>query len=810
LVADNAQVPLFEKFHAACDARHLPTIMELYSAVVASPLLTRDDVRRMTQAVHAHLRTVNPRFEDRSSPRPRPVVALLPFLERIIADIRLGKLPPHPLAHVHLLGIYKESKLYDLGAAFWQWLADQDDRYVDPALYGAAIELLAYQGGHSLADLEALYADALKRFPGTFAEYHLSPEAIVPDRTNQTTIPGVPIALLQGILTARLLNSDWKNAYLALDTALRLYPTSVPQRFFELFMRERPMQEAYTVFLLACRSGVVFKPGYLTSFLGNLANSMFKLDSLADRVQLLRAMANAMYAYLEAGGSLEGPHVGSFFNALRDLLPLQPDAHGEQDRTENDIGIRNAIVTSAHEMTSRLIQAGMPAHPQFFTSLVKVAARFKVHGLLSVTLQDMETARVEVGDIGRRIILQAAGDLGDRELIESRWTELVERAEKEGSTISSNDWITFARTCRNAGCTDLFRQQLGTLKHSIDAATETKAVKELEAPKFQPKPFAYKSLEFPEFVAELEEVKRIVQNITIVVMSGQPLDLRKTPFTMFLNPNKELLGSMEHYRAVYDELTTDPHQPAPTAEGMQAVSPTGIPLADLRFLNWVTIAELMNEADENNELLQQRVDEAIAAGTALNAPASNIDMRGFVRPKIPLVELRDKIRSLRAPRSSERPQASPKSEQPHIPAFKRVRLPDTVLPVQTQPAEPEASTRAFVSGGTVNFSAENKVDLPEPFKHWYPTPRMSEKPVIDGVVGPEPKGSHRPLISETWQSMSFTDAGKPKPQWPRRPFSKDELTQKELDAMIEEHLARTQEDESTTVPPGEEKEKEQE
>ncbi|KAF2661802.1 hypothetical protein K491DRAFT_647086 [Lophiostoma macrostomum CBS 122681] len=648
--------------------------MELYPSIVASPLLTRDDVRRLAQALHAHLRNSNPRSEP---PRQRTIDAIVPFLARVVADIRLGKLPPHPVAHVHLLGIYKESRLYMEGAAFWQWLAEQDDRYVDQAVYGAAIELLAYKGGGSLAALEALYTDALKRFPGTFAEYHVSPEAIVADRANQTTIPGVPTALVQGILTARLLHGDWQNAYLALDTALRLYPASLPHRFFEIFMRERPLQEAYTVFLIACRSGVVFTPNYLTTCLSTLARAMFNLNSLSERLQTIRAMANAMYAYVEAGGSLEGPHVGAFFGAIRDLQPLHPRA---TDVSENEIKIRNAIVTAAHEMTSRLIQAGMPAHPQFFLSLVKIAARFKVHGLLSVALQDIETAQVEVGDIGRRIILNAAGELEQRDIVEGSWNNIVERAEKEGSKISHLDWVTLARACRTASCADFFNRQVRALKHSIDMATEEAAAKELVTSQFQPKPFTYDSMEFSESETQLGDVKRIVQNITAVVMSGQPLDLRKTPFDMYLNPNKQLLGTMEQYRSVYDELSTDPHQPAPAVEGSQALSPTGLPLAELRFQNWVTIVELLNEADQNNNLVQQGLDDAIAKGTAFTAPSTKIDFRGFVRPQIPDVELReklrDKIRYLRAPRSNANHHIFQKTGS----GFVRVKVPESGAP----------------------------------------------------------------------------------------------------------------------------------
>jgi hypothetical protein len=191
-------------------------MMELYPSLLAANILNSYDTRRITQALHVRIRNAH-QDQARSD--------LFPFVQQIVGDIRRGVLEPHNYAFVHLFGIYKDCKRFDEGCTLWQWLVQQDERYVSQAAYGAAIELMAYGGIMRLPDLESLYVDGLKRFPGTFAEYHLAPDAIVPDRSQPTTVKGIPTILLQGILSARILNRDWKNAYLALDTALRLYPT---------------------------------------------------------------------------------------------------------------------------------------------------------------------------------------------------------------------------------------------------------------------------------------------------------------------------------------------------------------------------------------------------------------------------------------------------------------------------------------------------------------------------------------------------------------------------------------------------------
>lgn len=604
---------MIKRLIEACDGRNVLKVMELYPVAVESLLFDREATRRVAQALHAHIRN--------SRNAQAGVHSLQPFIERLTQDMRSGRLPPHPMANVHLLGIYKEGLRYEEGYAFWQWLSEQDDTYVDQAVYGAAIELLAYRGKDSLPSLESLYVDALKRFPGTFAEYHLSPEAVVPDRSQPISIPGIPIGLLQGILTARILNRDWKNAYLALDTALRLYPTSVPQRFFELFMTERPLVEGYTVFLLACRSGVVLRPNHLTTLLTRLKNNAFGMNSLADRIILLRAQANAVYAYLEAGGSIQGPHMGSFFNSFSGLLALAMPG-SDIKYAEDELQIRNTIVTAAHGMTTMLIQSGLTPHPQLFIALLNIAGRFKVRELFDVVMQDIEAARVDIGEIGHRVVLNISGEFRDRDLIDQNWQRLVASAEAAGRQLIEQDWVLFARVCRRAGSADLFEQHLAAMKHAIDTATENTALAELNAEDRTPNVYPYHLMEPAAFESEMAEIQTIIRNVSAVVMAGQPLDLKKTPFSMYLDPQKKPIASEEDARQIYEELTTDPHQPEPVKEEgpkqtRVAMSSTGIPLSELRFQNWLTIATLMQEAEASEAAFQKRLDEAIATGRPL-------------------------------------------------------------------------------------------------------------------------------------------------------------------------------------------------
>jgi hypothetical protein len=625
-------VSLLDKLRKACDFRNVQLMMDLYPNLLEAKVLNRQDTRRIAQALH-----VRARQSSKTSD-------LFPFIQRVTNDIRSGVLDPHPYAFVHLLGIYKDCKRFHEGHELWQWLVQQQEPYVSQAAYGAAIELMAYGGLSTLPELEELYTEGLKRFPGTFAEYHLSPDAIVPDRSQPVLIAGIPTVLLQGILTARMLARDWKKSYLALDTILRLYPTQTPSRFFELFMSERPVSEAYTVFMVACRAGTALNPGQVTSLITKLRAAMGTTSSLSDRMMLLRAVANALYAYQEAGGQLESLHVGVFIHCFEHLIPEPTPGEDYQGET---VALRNTIVIAAHEILSGLLQAGLSAQIHPFEALVSLAGKLRVPDLLTTTLKDIENARIDLGPIGTRSALTSAGLLKNKEVIQNLWSGIVSVAENEGAQIAFEDWITFTKACRRSDLVDYFREQLAKLAHTTTSSTETHMIYQLDlAEKPNSQPFDYMTAS--ELNDEITALKSQMKNIEAVLMSGSPLDLRTSPFYMHIDPATTSMSSLDNLRAVYDDLTTDPHQPAPPPTTDDPVkSSARIPLSELRFMNWLTIAELMAEAQAYEADLQHLMNIAIREGKPFKLNAPMLDRAPKPEPITTKQELKERIKQLR-------------------------------------------------------------------------------------------------------------------------------------------------------------------
>ncbi|KAH0261004.1 hypothetical protein KCU84_g21859, partial [Aureobasidium melanogenum] len=271
-----------ELLRHALDANDVRQIASAYNVLRNKIPLGDQDVADIAKALHTSLRLLS-----QSIRRSRIPAELSNLADLLVLDIQAKILPPSYDAHLHLLSFYKESAAFDKGIAFWSWLVKQGDDYVNANLYGVALELFAFQG-RPAEETEQLYESALDRFPGVFLHYHLSHNAVIADRRQPTVISGIPKALLQGILTARILRGDAKNAYLTLDTALRLFPTKIPTRFVTLFVQERPLDEAYRVFMLACQAGAT--PGH--DALKILLTRMRKVAALSPirNAALLRAM----------------------------------------------------------------------------------------------------------------------------------------------------------------------------------------------------------------------------------------------------------------------------------------------------------------------------------------------------------------------------------------------------------------------------------------------------------------------------------------------------------------------------------------
>lgn len=630
----------------------------------ATEVLHKSDVTRIAQLLHLSI-TARTHASDRDkSERRKDMEELTGFAERMIKDIRNGILSPVGEAHVHLITALRRAEAWEMAYNFWNWLKAQDDRFTTPGVYGSAIELLAYQGA-PLRDSEALYAEALKRFPGNFNEYHLSPEAIVPNREEATTVQGIPMALLQGILTARLLRGDSRNAYLAFDTALRLYPAAVPQRFFDNLITERPFAEGYNVFLIACRAGIQLTGGQFKKLLNKIRTSS-DLSSLHVHVLTIRAMLNATYMYAGAGGVITSNSVTELLIAVTQILRVKG----------LDFVTRGQISTPVLDLIRRMLEVlarfgAMPGLAGFNSIINNVAGFGRRRDVIETALSDAKALGLEPNMITRRSVLTAAGKIGDGDLVEESWRSLVQARIALGSKVDSTDMYILIKAAFGSDQVDFARESLIEVKDAMSDHERDNIAAHLDSDPATWKEKSTKALPF-ELAALFEELGRILADIAVIeklTAQTRVQDFKDQTLLMtLLPPTDDFRLSELETRRLYDELTTEPRPSPPAEELMESpqaqpgeaqnraesaegrrdlttfsTSPTGLPFGTLRYENWKSVNGLLAQADQHDKTYNEAVDNAIADGTA--PPKRDLDIRFSQWKHMPSYGLSDLVRA---------------------------------------------------------------------------------------------------------------------------------------------------------------------
>lgn len=535
-------------------------------------------------------------------------------MQLIASDYKQGKLAAHPLASVHLLSIYKEAQQYAKGHELWSWLSKQGDEHLDARVYGAAIELLAYSGQSDLQELEELYRYALETYAGTFAGYHLSPNALLPDRSQPVTLDGMPMTLLQGIITARLLFGDWQNAYMALDTALRLHPTDLPPRFFEIFCYERPLVESYKLFHMACRSLTVTHPRLLTTLLNRILDenpsNRLTASQLLKNLDVLDQTFDTVKAYVGAGGRLTKEHVSLMVKAMSNIVIFIPLDHTIDSKITESYEHHNANITSVAE---RFVESMVPLLDyrvsSAYHSLIGLAGRARDSELILRSFSRILECGDSITIVSHRSLITALGLTGNFEAVKIAWEPVSTQADPP----VYQDWMVLAKAAGNSRdpkAAEFVNEELQKFAVDLRVAAAVR--------------LACKARHWTEAVnndltsVQFEEVRGRIANavsetlLSLLSQTDFKHNFYERPFKTDYRPQQGFRTSREDLRAIYDEVTADPEQPPPNEDMAPAVDEVGYPLAEHRFENWLAINELLTLAEADAREKSKAVEAAIA------------------------------------------------------------------------------------------------------------------------------------------------------------------------------------------------------
>lgn len=547
------------------------------------------------------------------------------YVLQLEKDVRESNLTPSSMVSQNLLDYYTTVQSWDLANQFWKWLeAQEDTRHVSSQVYGQAIQLLAAQDT-SLEAMEALYEKGLARFPENFAPYHLSTGGIVPDRERIFRNP-LPLALMGSIMQARAMRGDSQNAYLALDTLLRLRPVALEKVNFQLFLRERPISEAYTVFAMACKAGVVLpKPAYRRLITSLRANA--DLNDPARYASAVKAMLSATYLYIGAGGQLVGNAVTELVIVLTGMLRIKGcHALAEPQKIQ--------LVDAVQELVNKVIAISArfdaaPTIAAFNSILTNVGGLAKVEEVATNALKEAHVIGLQATKVTRRSLLAAAGSAKNAELVAEAWKWLVEGCAKEDEYPDATDLHILITACIRSNIGKLARAAIDEMSHlepsQIENAVE-RLEKELDMPAEPETP-----ADADAMLAALADIKadlEVFDERTSDARGVQDFSSYTPPMLLFTPPKEVQLPEAE-MRMLYDELTTVPAAPKSNAPAENAAEnapaeakksnpdvsiATNVPVGQLRYESWKYITYLISEAERHDKAYADAVDSAIAKG----------------------------------------------------------------------------------------------------------------------------------------------------------------------------------------------------
>ncbi|KAK8206170.1 hypothetical protein IWZ01DRAFT_68829 [Phyllosticta capitalensis] len=588
-LAKNSDSPLLEFKELAEKTKtnlgKLYTVAEQYPGFAEKGLVDQ----RITTMLAEMLQTTH-RNNLRDNKKDAALAPILEFADQLVADIRAGKIWPSAVASLRLISLCKETQEFDRGKKYWKTLSGVEGA-LDAGVYGSYIEFMAEEGVATLAEMEAVYEEGLGRFPGTFAAYHLSHNAILPDRKRTTNFVGMSAHLLQGIVTARLMKGDWKNAYLALDTAFRIWPTQIPARFIHLIRTFRPPVESYRVFMMACRSGADSISARDAVIQTNLLRDFMRVVPLEQRPEIFIKTLDIFHAFVGYGAPATHYFITSLMKNLEALVP------SSYSRTPEGQKVADLIAQTARELYDDMDRAGM--RPQVVTlasriHLIGKTMNVKELGLAMKQMKHMRPSSYgSAGSLERNVLL-AAGKIQHKELIVEAWCDLKAAL----PAVGYEEYYALAVACRDADYKAFFWEEYTAASRRIPGVAQDSIMFQLDWAFDPSKQESHEVLPLETVQNTMREAKDKIQNTIRLLRADKALNFNNYPVPTDMDGVR--LGSEEAMRVVYDKLTLDLLAPPPQEDvkyQQMLTSATGIPLGELRFKNWVMMTELLKLAE---------------------------------------------------------------------------------------------------------------------------------------------------------------------------------------------------------------------
>ncbi|KAL8840921.1 MAG: hypothetical protein Q9170_001114 [Blastenia crenularia] len=545
------------------------------------------------------------------------------LVELVRQALQSNSLPSTSHGSLHLLSYYKESRQYDKGLEFWNWLSGTNEAALNPLYVGAAIELLAVYGA-GIDYCEDVYERTLAQQGDISSQYYFTPGAILPDRSKAIMIRGTSSGLLQGIISARLSYGKWQRAYLSLDTAFMLRPTQIVPRVLDLFVFERPIFEAISVFFMHCRGGNPVPEVTFSAILNSLKGLAGSLNDYNTKVRLIRTIFSVLEAYIGSGGSVNTIHLNIITAAVCSVIPSE-SVMTPVNILEGSKHLRNVIVDLFARLFGFFICRSVSPNLVTFGEVISQALHFGHFDVAKVAASDMLALGIVPKYSTATDMLKTAALLKDPQLLKTAWACIREiSSARQGNTPKPQVWKSLTAAAQACGLESFVEDELQCLapKNLLQARSAVQSVDETTAKHFYATQLKQDCLDgdqvhaFHHLCTEIDHSLNHVEDI----QSGKFRDLLQYPInepTTFKWPE---VAEESWQRKLYDELTVEKGQKEPDLRSLSgdqsedtipAVSDTGVPFDELRYSNWKTINNLLIQAEAWERRSAASTDAAI-------------------------------------------------------------------------------------------------------------------------------------------------------------------------------------------------------
>ena len=527
-----------------------------------------------------------------------------------------GQLPCQEKVPLHLISMYENLQQYQKCLDISTWVLQQDADQISPIVVGTIIKTIAQHDDNSQR-YEELYRDALQYIPQTFDPYDISHGAILPNRSKHVNVQGAT-HILKNILHARLFHGKWREAYLTLDTALRIFVYDIEPIFLHKFVKFRPLHESYQVFMMFARSGAIIRPRDLMQLLAKLNSAQKVGEHLDLNIDLARAMFHLLQAYLASERKIDVRHLDHLIKGTLSLLDRCPSTISREAKILHDLEYQ-IVLKLLKQLFEFFTRKGCPPGESTYTTLINMSRHLRRSAVLSLALRGFDKAGLSMNTITWESLLAAAGDLQRPDLVRAVWTELCQHAVMHNYDLELRSWRVLAGSARETGLRNYVLDQVDLFHDKMDGYMYKEILKALrERPPWKDK-YTSITTTIPLDVRRqhMRSIRDFSKDMGVLLSTIEKRPIRRrsdiSQTSIWESPNNP---NEQWQRELYDEISlglptnnrSAPGTPRATWSNNERInstksteSPTGFSLSQLRYKNTKSI---------NNSLLQVEVWES--------------------------------------------------------------------------------------------------------------------------------------------------------------------------------------------------------